>query len=513
MKKLTRIVATLILFIGILGMSRVDVSADGTLAGKTGIFAYIPVSDSMNQNIHIVQAAGRENLFLPSSVSLSSVYFHYEASDMTLTMVNGTKEAPLPSDTPVNISKFLAKDTGDGSQILNVHVTDAAGNVSSYDLYVMKSANIASMFISSADKSKDRTYVDASKSNKAKGSMVMLGSKGNLIYAGGMSQIKGRGNTSFSADKKPYQIKLDSKVDLIQTGNSANAHKTWILLANAYDPTLIHNTVGYKMSQNMGLVAPDCRPIDLYYDGMYRGNYLLSEKVEKGSGRVDIADGFILEQDNHYYQSEDNYFVTSIGIPFVVKYPEKCSKEDLNYISNYVEEMIQAAAAGGVNPTTQKSVWDYIDKQSLVRYFTLQEIVKNADAYASSTYYYMDKSGAPMVAGPVWDLDDSYGIRDDKASTEGFTSGGGYIELFMNLPDFKSAVKSYYNSTGYSKATNAGIDKAVSEISASQKMNRVLWEGSKQMFTKYGSYQEDISHMKAFASGRAKWLKGVFTTW
>ena len=30
--------------------------------------------------------------------------------------------------------------------------------------------------------------------------------------------------------------------------------------------------------------------VNLYYDGEYRGCYLLSEKVEVGSGRVDITD-------------------------------------------------------------------------------------------------------------------------------------------------------------------------------------------------------------------------------
>jgi len=563
-KTLTRAIGILVALavaIGMAGSFSINAYAEetektATPAPSFGMFTYIPISADMNLNINPYVKAGRSYFFLPSSSSLSSVYFHYETTDKTVTMVKGEKEAPLPSDTAVNISKYLSADVGDGSQMLTIHVTDAAGNVSSFDYYIMKSASIASMYIFSGDPAKDRTYVEEKKANKAAGSMIMLDAKGNLIYSGGMDQIKARGNTTFGAHKKPYQIKLAQKTDLTQTGSSANASKTWILLANAFDPTLIHNTVAYKMAQSMGINSPDCRPVDLYYDGNYRGNYLVTEKVEFGDGRVnvsnlasknekandgknldanataqatnkygdtyqyvtgmnnpeDITGGYLLEHDNQYYKSERCYFVTSIGVPFVVKSPENCSKEEMEYISCYVEEMIQAAAAGGVNPTNEKSVWDYVDKQSMVKYFVLQEIVKNADAYASSTYFYKDK-GSNLVAGPVWDFDDSYGIREDRASTDAFASGNGYIGLFMELPEFRTAVKSFYNQTGYSKAVNAGIDKYSKEISASQKMNRVMWKGADTCYQELESYEADLAYMKNFASERAKWLKGVWATW
>ena len=556
-KKVISIILTIILILGILGTAKVDVNAEGTLSGSIGMFAYIPVSADLHLNINATGAKGHEYMLFPSSVSFSSVYFHYSAEGKNVTMYKDGKEAPLPSDSPVNISKYLSADTGDGSQILTVHVTDAAGAVASYDLYVMKSANIASMYILSGDPAKGRAFVEEKKSNRASGSLVMLNSNGSLVYAGGLSQIKGRGNTSWGAAKKPYGIKLATATDLIQTGNKANAHKNWVLLANAYDATLIHNTVGYKLAQNMGLNAPDCRPVDLYYDGVYRGNYLLTEKIEVESGRVDISNlekkndkanegknlsqnataqgqnkygctiqyvtgvnnpenisgGYLIEQDNAFYASERSYFISSSGTPFVVKSPENCSKEEMEYISCFVEEMIQAAANGGVHPTNGKSVWEYIDKQSLVRTVVHQEIIKNADAFASSTFYYMDKGSGMLIAGPIWDLDDSYGVREDVAPVDGFVCDRCYIDYFVNLPDFRSAVKSYYNSTGYSKATNVNIDKYAKEIAASQKMNRLIWNDMVSIFQKLGSYQEDLNYMKSFAKGRAAWLKGVYATW
>ncbi len=531
------------------------VNTSASYAAEAGItsvlFAYVPFGEGRSVNISLTDVGGRTYLFLPSDMPASRVVFHYDIESEEIRFTDG---AVLTPDTTTDISRYLSKDTGDGSRILNLTVV-RPGSENSYDIYVMQSANIPSIFISSSDPAHGRTYVDESKSNKASGSMTMLTSSGTVVYDGGLSQIKARGNTTFLADKKAYQIKLDAAVDLTQT-SSTQANKTWILLANAYDPTLIHNTAAYRMASAFGLDAPDCRSVDLYYDGVYRGNYLLSEKVQTGTGRVEIPDlekqtedensgkdlsklqtatganrygdiyqyvtgvktpesydgGYLLELDNAYYKGERSYFITSTGVPFVVKSPENCSKEEMIFISEYVEEMIAASLNGGVNPVTEKSVWDYVDLKSLARFFVLQETVCNADSFASSNYFYLAGPDSPMVAGPVWDFDDSYGIRDDHVSAEGFV-GGTFIEPFMNLPDFRKEVKSFVSSGTYGKAASGRIDSLVSEIAASQKMNRVLWDASDQMYIKLESYDADISNMKNYAALRVKWLKGVFATW
>ncbi len=75
--------------------------------------------------------------------------------------------------------------------------------------------------------------------------------------------------------KRPYQIKLDKKTDLLQTGDSADKAKTWVLLANFYDPSAVRNMLALdlgralQMECNMGY-----RPVCLFYDGEFRGLYL-----------------------------------------------------------------------------------------------------------------------------------------------------------------------------------------------------------------------------------------------
>lgn len=57
--------------------------------------------------------------------------------------------------------------------------------------------------------------------------------------------------------------------------------KTWILLANHADPSLLRNTLAYDLAAAFGLPgSPDSRFVDLTINGEYLGNYLITEKVE-----------------------------------------------------------------------------------------------------------------------------------------------------------------------------------------------------------------------------------------
>lgn len=556
-KRVMSIVMGVFAIITMLFCFKIESRAEGGTLGANYSMSVLVSSGGASQTISLVPARGREYLFLPGFASDSKVIFQFDSKGDSLTIVKDGKESPIVSGDATNISGYLSGDIGDGSKILTIHATNAAGVVTSYELNVMKSSAISSIYISSGNPSQGRTFVEASKANKAAGAMTMFNGKGGLVYAGNLTQIKCRGNTTFGTPKKPYQIKIDHAADLAQTGNANNQNKTWILLANAYDPTLIHNTVGYRLAKSMKLDVPDCTPVDLYYDGEYRGSYLLTEKVEFGSGRIEakslakqntkanggknlsanqtefgknkygaeikyvkgvqnpekISGGYLIELDIAYYKEERSYFVTTLGVPFVIKSPTNCSKEEVTFISEYVEEMLQAAVNGGTCPSTGKSVWEYVDKESFAKYFILNQIVCNADAFASSTYFYMDLNGGPLKAGPVWDLDDSYGVREDKASPESLTGVGTFMPYFIKLPEFREAVKKYYKTTGYSLATSQGIDKAVKEISASQKMNRVLWEGHGRIYLTLDSYESDINYMKNYASQRAKWLNDEFASW
>ena len=156
-------------------------------------------------------------------------------------------------------------------------------------LTVMKSSGIRSVFVNA---NHDISYVNSSTSHSVSdgGTVTVLSPDvDGVVYDGALDAIRGRGNTTWTnSEKKPYQMKLSKKADLLGTGEKT---KTWLLIANAADPTLLRNTISFKLALYMGSEGtPSCEPCDLYYNGEYRGSYLLTEKVKVEKNGVNIDD-------------------------------------------------------------------------------------------------------------------------------------------------------------------------------------------------------------------------------
>jgi hypothetical protein len=97
--------------------------------------------------------------------------------------------------------------------------------------------------------------------------------------------IRGRGNSTWSYPKKPYRLKFESKISLFGYERA----KSWVLLANYLDPTLIMNTVTFELGQRFDLPYTNHYiHVDLVLNGVYQGNYVLTEQMQVGAGRVDI---------------------------------------------------------------------------------------------------------------------------------------------------------------------------------------------------------------------------------
>ena len=451
---------------------------------------------------------------------------------------------------------------------------------STCDVKIMFSANVGTMYLVSEDPvNEGRVWVESSvdKSNKAKGSMILQNADGSVVYDGALTQIKGRGNSTWAASKRPYQIKLDSKTDLLQTGNSDNKSKTWVLLANYHDPAMMRNTIALNLGNALGMKSNvESKYVDLYYDGEYRGCYLLAEKVEVGGGRVDIADmedlneeanpgvdledlptatdvtsngatytycvgmaspkdvtgGYLLEMDFQERAVEEIcYFRTVRNQYVVVKSPECASKEEMAYIATLYQEYEEAVYNNGVNPVTGKAYTDYVDLESFVRCYLINELAKNADGFRSSTYFYKEAGNDIMTVGPLWDFDLTFGIGFSVSdgcysyteSPEGLytLSGTNYSTTLFKLADFRAMVKTEYENNLYPLLTNVvlGDNHAVSangalhsisyyynQIANSAACNNDLWYAGR-------SFNEDTEQLRSFISQRAENLREIFSTW
>lgn len=314
-----------------------------------------------------------------------------------------------------------------------------------YKLTVIPSGGVPSVFIETSSGSLDAIHAD--KTYKESG-IIKVYENGSLTLDGSLDYIKGRGNQTWTGEKRPYNIKLSEKASLFGMERS----KKWCLLANAGDDTLIRNTVALTLAQRMEIpFACDFHPVDLYINGDYRGNYLLTEKVEAGDGRVEIEDldkrneeansgtdidglakltegghadcgnkrwtdipvcpddvsgGYLLEFDGEtYYDKETNGFCTKRGQFVTVKSPEAAAKEELDYLYDFCCEAEEALASPDGKNALGRHYSEYFDVDALARLFVLNEYLLNPDAGFSSTFFSKQAGEAKLVAGPAWDFD------------------------------------------------------------------------------------------------------------
>ena len=445
----------------------------------------------------------------------------------------------------------------------------AIGDSEPIEIVVMQGTNVMSMFITSQDPAKDRTFVDASKSNKAKGTMNMVSLSGDDIYNGQFTEIKARGNSTFAHyTKKAYQIKIKDKTDLLGTGEKI---KTWVLLANYGDATAMHDKFMKDFARQMGMEdTANCDWVNLWYDGEYRGTYTVGEKNSVGSTGIDITDmeelyeelnpeygdieeyatgtnkygqmyqytvglkdpenitgGYLIEL-NHQQFDEVNGFKTRQGVAFNLKGPEYLSENAIKYISEYYQEFEDAVYAvndkgeyTGYNETTGKYFYEYVDIDSLVKIFAIQEIGLNPDGFISSVYFNKDVNGI-MYAGPLWDQDMTFGTGWTKYIDSGIKDYHYLAKALINIPIFKARLANFFENEAVAMieealADGGTIDKHYAKLAPSAEMNYTLWpyirvgypQASGHLWEN-ANYSLVVEDMKSWLSTRLGILKSRF---
>ncbi len=105
------------------------------------------------------------------------------------------------------------------------------------------------------------------------------------------AQVKVRGNYTSSTPKKPIRIKFEKKQAMCGL-NGGHAMKSWVLLAEYIDPTLLRDSVALYIAHSLysatGNYASDFRTVEVYLNGEYNGVYLLAEQQQVNKYRVSL---------------------------------------------------------------------------------------------------------------------------------------------------------------------------------------------------------------------------------
>lgn len=297
--------------------------------------------------------------------------------------------------------------------------------------------------------------------------------------------IKGRGNTSWMEPKKPYTISLESKTKILGMGKS----KKWVLISNYGDQTLLRNYCASLLSNKVynSTWNPSFQFVQLILNGEYRGLYILGESIKIEEKRVNIAD--ITEDENGGFIAEINFrmdemfnFKTKHHVCVSLKDPDEIPAELQAKIKSIVQTAENAMYADNF-ADSENGYAKYIDVDSFVDWYLINEISKNVDArFFGSCYFYYDNNDQKIHMGPAWDFDRAFGNVDYKGcdKAEGFyikKSAEWYKRLFED-PAFVKKVQERWTEkrSALDEAVNVDLGNKYLEIFDAAELNFTRWE-------------------------------------
>ena len=351
------------------------------------------------------------------------------------------------------------------------------------------------------------------------------------LYGLDLEYIRGRGNSTWDDDKKPYKVKFDKGQNLFGFGKN----KHWVLLANRYDNSLVRNRMTYWLGQQLGMeYTPQCVPVDVVMNGEYYGSYLLCEQIRVGEGRVTIDDlddikdapavtdplietgGYLLSMD--YEEDPDRLFTTEHGMRAFIESPDDNVKYYNDYIKAYMQKVENAIYGDDFKDAEGHPYTDYLDLDAAVDYWWVQEFSANGDAYGSgSTYLYKKRDSETGIGklywGPLWDFDYvawgdlEYG--DDAPEDLNYTENE-WFRVLKTDPVFVEKLKTRWSEKGglkdqLNEITKPGgrLDMYLAQMETSYDYDHALWGGYNSTIKEY---KGEIEQLRGWIIQRAEFV-------
>lgn len=349
------------------------------------------------------------------------------------------------------------------------------------------------------------------------------------------TEIRGRGNSTWGMPKKPYRIKLYNKKNLL---NLPAKEKSWVLLANYADKTLMRNAVAFKISELVGLeFSPSARFVDVVLNGEFLGNYMVSDQIEVATGRVEvekqavtdetepnITGGYLLELDGFAY-SEPVWFRTPKGINVTIKYPKDDEINDAqrNYIANYTSQFENVLFSSNFTDPVN-GYRPYVDSATLVNWYIACELTGNSDSFWS-TYIYKKRNDPKFYFGPLWDYDIAFnndyrlGDATEKLMRDYAHDPKTWIKRFWQDPWFQKAVSDRWKQLvdgGIEQQLLSYITETQALLQQSQQMNYEKWQTLestvyREVYT-FPTYDEGVEYLKSYITSRVAFLNKGFAS-
>jgi len=277
----------------------------------------------------------------------------------------------------------------------------------------------------------------------------------------------------------------------------------------------------YKVEKQNGMTKDERDTIDELLENDF--SWINTDKLEYNNKEYKISDyyeyntnikgGYLFELSmfNPRYDLDnvESVFKTNRGMRVIVDKPEMAVTNDemMSFVRKYWDDFEEAYYSVDGYNKEGKHYSQYVDMDSLVRYWLLEEISGNTDMAARSRWCYMDTDGL-IYFGPVWDHDYGFGTNGD--------IGWKYTPVKMNDNLFKELVddpyflikaqEEYWKIRPYMNkilSSNGKLEQYYTYLYESGHANSSLWGKDYGYVSAYVRLYESMKK-------RLSWLDGIF---
>lgn len=349
----------------------------------------------------------------------------------------------------------------------------------------------------------------------------------------GTGKVKGRGNSSWTYPKKPYSIKLSSKASLLDIPKT----KKYAVVPSYWDGSLMRNYITYKVWQGLEGIGyvPKCEFVDVYLNGEYNGIYILVERVDIESNKIDIEEadeddltgGYLIEKDiNGKFDFETDlwfncpYWANIAQDYFVIKAPEPEEPELADAMKSWLTDYMQRVH-DCIMGVSGEDYLNYVDTSSWVDFIIVQEVSKNIDGnMKTSCFMYKESGDDRLYMTAPWDFDFAYGrvswnnqseAHNDVYDCPNADTPDGFMcvnssnpwmdRLYDTKPEFRRALTERYTLYRGTLIEDmfALIDEQAAYLSVVQEPNHELWGMA---------FHASVNNLKSWLADRIEWLDG-----
>lgn len=367
-----------------------------------------------------------------------------------------------------------------------------------------------------------------------------------------------RGASSAYFPKKQYGVELwnqddqDKKVSLLDLP----ADSDWVLSAPYTDKSLIRNPFIFALGREIGIPGPRTRHCevfinedggDLNYDTDYKGVYILVEKIKISKDRANltklnrgdnsepaITGGYIGRQEAGASSAADRLPNTSHTEIVDPDGDSQATSAQKRWLSDYLH-VFDDALDGPDFKDPILGYQAYIDVDSFVNLFVINELTRDQDAYMRSNYFYKDRN-SKLFQGPLWDYNLTMGngcCRNTRSAVPtGDDTGWQYkendganewnweVRLDDDI-DFWQKFIDRWQELRRDALSDSGLagrmDIQAAGLASPAIRNFAKWDNLGERNVGFETpqtqtWEEQIDFMKIWSSERMAWIDSNFTT-